>query len=92
MRALVVFYFLTGTTRRVAQAVAAERGADVEEIRCPIYRRGFFGFWPDGYASWSSEIPETLSPSMLHQITTLWWWRACLGMERMHADPRLSDA
>jgi hypothetical protein len=63
MRALVVFYSLTGTTRRVAQALAAELGADLEEIRCPRYRRGFFGFWRAGYASWRSKIPEIVPPT-----------------------------
>jgi len=58
MRALVVFYSLTETTRRVAQALAAELGADIEEIRCPRYRRGFFGFWRAAHASWKSKIPE----------------------------------
>jgi flavodoxin len=56
VRALVLFYSLTGTTRRVAQALAAELGAGLEEIRCPKYR---FGFWQAGYASWRSKIPET---------------------------------
>jgi hypothetical protein len=63
MRALVVFYSLTGTTRRVAQALAAELGADLEEIRCPKYRGGFFGFWRAGYASWRSKIPEIVPPT-----------------------------
>jgi hypothetical protein len=63
MRALVVFYSLTGTTRRVAQALAAELGADLEEIRCPRYHRGFFGFWRAGYASCRSKIPEIVAPT-----------------------------
>jgi hypothetical protein len=57
VRALVVFYSLTGTTRRVAQALAAELRAELEEIRCPRYRPGFFGFWQAGHESWRSKIP-----------------------------------
>jgi hypothetical protein len=62
VRALVVFYSLTGTTRRVAQALAEELGAELEELRCPQYRPGFFGFWLAGYASWRSKIPEIGPP------------------------------
>ena len=62
MRTLVVFYSLTGTTRSVADALAVELGADLEEIRCAKYRRGFFGFWQAGYASWRGKIPE-IGPS-----------------------------
>ena len=49
-------------TRRVARALAAELGAELEEIRCPKYRPGFFGFWQAGYASWRSKIPEIVPP------------------------------
>jgi menaquinone-dependent protoporphyrinogen IX oxidase len=84
MRVLVVFYSLTGTTRRVAQAVAAELGADIEEIRCPNYRPGFFGFWRAGYASWKNKIPE-IAPSKYAAADydlvvvggPVWAWNAC---------------
>ncbi len=47
-RSLVVFYSTTGATRRVGLAVAHALGADVEEIRSPISRSGFFGFMRSG--------------------------------------------
>ena len=88
MRALVVFYSLTGMTRRVAQALAAELGAQVEEIRCPNYRPGFFGFWQAGYASWRSRIPEigprAHNPSDYDLVV--------VGLERLYAGPCLPDA
>jgi hypothetical protein len=55
---LSCFISLTETTRRVAQALAAEPGADLEEVRCPRYHRGFFGFWRAAHASWRSKIPK----------------------------------
>jgi hypothetical protein len=84
MGALVVFYSLTGTTRRVAQALAVELGAHLEEIRCPRYRPGFFGFWRAGYASWKNKIPEiapsTHSASNYELVVVggpVWAWNAC---------------
>jgi hypothetical protein len=84
MRALVVFYSLAGTTRRVAQALAAALGAELEEIRCAEYRSGFFGFWRAGYASWRSKIPEIARPEHdpSHFDVVLiggpvWAWDAC---------------
>ena len=84
MRALVVFYSLTGTTRRVAQALAAALGAEMEEIRCPKDRPGFFGFWRAGHASWRSKIPEIARPERdpSHYDLVLvggpvWAWNAC---------------
>jgi len=84
MRALVVFYSLTGTTGRVARALAAELGADLEKIQCPSYRPGIFGFWRAGYASWRNKIPE-ISPSkfipsdydLLVVGGPVWAWNAC---------------
>ena len=58
MRTLIVFYSLTGTTRRMTEALAAE----LNEIRCPRYHPGVFGFWQAGYASRKSKIPEIEPP------------------------------
>ena len=43
-RILVVFYSRTGTTRRVAYAVAESLGAEIEEIADLKNRTGLFGF------------------------------------------------
>lgn len=43
-RILVAYYSRTGNTRRVAKAIAAELGADLEPIVDRTDRRGFFGY------------------------------------------------
>ena len=84
MRTLVVFYSLTGTTRRVAQALATSLDADLEEIQCSSYRPGFRGFWRAGMASWRSRLPE-VGPSSRRAADydlvvvggPVWAWNAC---------------
>jgi flavodoxin len=50
---LILFYSLSGNTRAVANALAQEFGADIEEIRCNRYSRGFFGLVRAAYDSWT---------------------------------------
>jgi flavodoxin len=57
MKALVVYYSLTGKTRTVATALAGELGADIEEIHCKRYAPGFSGFLRAGYDSWRGNLP-----------------------------------
>lgn len=83
MRTLVVFYSLTGTTHRVAQALAAALEADLEEIHCPEYRRRF-GVLRAGYASWKGKVPKISGPehdSSHYDLVLVggpvWAWNAC---------------
>ncbi len=57
MRALVIYYSLSGTTRAVATALAQVLGADVEEIRCARYSPGIWGALRAGYDSARGKLP-----------------------------------
>lgn len=44
MKTLVVFYSRTGTTKKVAEALASKMGADLEEIKDTVDRSGIKGY------------------------------------------------
>lgn len=48
MKTLIVFYSRTGTTKKVAQAMAEKLGADVEEIFDTVDRSGVVGYLKSG--------------------------------------------
>ena len=48
MKTLVVFYSRTGTTKKVGEALAAKLGADIEEIKDIVNRRGAKGYLLSG--------------------------------------------
>lgn len=49
MRILVVFYSRTGTTRKVAEAIANQLGCEMEEIFDTKKREGFLGYLVSGW-------------------------------------------
>lgn len=48
---LIIYYSLTGTTQRLAEALAAKLDADLVRIECSRYRRGWFTYVRGGYDS-----------------------------------------
>lgn len=44
MKTLVVYYSITGNTRQIAEEVASELGADIEELHDPRIRKGLPGY------------------------------------------------
>lgn len=58
MTTLIVYYSLSGNTRTVALALAEQLGADVEELRCTRYTKGFWGFLRAGGDSWRDRLPS----------------------------------
>jgi len=58
MKTLVVYYSRSGITRQVAEALARELGADLEEIAEPAKRAGVWGFLKSGREAFMKITPE----------------------------------
>mgnify|MGYP002622819972 CR=1 FL=1 len=58
MRYLVVYYSLSGTTRKVAELAAKALGAELFEVRTPWYRRSPMGYLHAGFDSAFGRLPE----------------------------------
>ena len=63
MRALVIYYSLSGNSRAVATALANALGADIEEIRCSRYAPGIWGALKAGYDSVRGKLPPIAPPT-----------------------------
>ncbi len=61
-RILVVFFSRSGTTRKVAQALAHAAGADLEELRESRSRSGLWGYLRSGYESTYRRSSSNLLP------------------------------
>ncbi len=57
MQSHIVFYSRTGTTRLLAEALAARTLADRSEIRCSKYGAGLLGWLSAGRDSWRAVRP-----------------------------------
>ena len=67
MKILVAYYSRTGTTKKVAQALAQKMGAEVEEIKDTVNRNGVKGFLISGRDAMRRKLvklkPLKLNPS-----------------------------
>lgn len=64
MKTAVIWCSRTGTTRRLAKAVAGELRAELAQIRCSLYRRGPLGYLQAGYDSLAGRLPEIDAPDI----------------------------
>lgn len=80
-RILVVYYSRTGTTGKVAQAIASALGADVEEIVDSAERKGLMGFLRSGTEGMLG-MPSAIRPPVRNPVgydlvlvgTPVWAW------------------
>jgi flavodoxin len=63
-KALVVYYSRTGATRRVAEELARQLGADLERIQDVRGRSGIFGFARSGREAIQRHLPEIREPAL----------------------------
>ena len=81
MKILVAFYSRTGTTQKVAMALAEKLGADTEEIRDTIDRSGVKGYLISGRDAMKRRLtqlkPLKFDPSGYDLViigTPIWGW------------------
>ncbi|MFN3232006.1 MAG: flavodoxin family protein [Alphaproteobacteria bacterium] len=64
MKTLIIFYSRTGTTGKVASALAGRLDADLVEIRCDRFRPGPIRYLSAGYHSVKGNLPEIEVPEI----------------------------
>lgn len=62
MNTLIVYYSRTGTTGKLAKALAERLGADVRKIGCKRYRPGGLRYLRAGYDSLRGTLPDIEMP------------------------------
>ena len=81
MKTLVVFYSRTGTTKKVAEAIAQKTGADLEEIKDTVDRNGAMGYLRSGRDAMKKKLtklePLLKNPADYDLVvigTPIWGW------------------
>jgi flavodoxin len=81
VKTLVAFYSRTGTTKKIASAIAEKTGADLEEIRDTVDRSGAMGYLRSGRDSIKKKLtklePLKFEPDQYDSIiigTPIWGW------------------
>lgn len=81
MKILVVYYSRTGTTKKVAEMIAQKLGAEVEEIKDTVDRRGAKGYLISGRDAMKKKLttlqPVAKNPADFDLVITgtpIWGW------------------
>ncbi len=83
MKTLVVYYSRTGVTGTVAQALAGQLRADIEELRDRKSRRGPLGWLAAGKDATLKRLTDIDPPQPRTPPPTTWcWWARRCGPSR----------
>lgn len=81
MKILIAYYSRTGTTKKVAEALAEKIGAEVEEIKDNVDRSGAMGYMASGRDAMKRKVielePAKLNPADFDLVivgTPVWSW------------------
>ena len=81
MKILVVYFSLTGNTKTIADAIASEIPADIEQIKDAVKRTGIFGYLQTGYEAIFKRVipiePSGHNPGQYDLVvigTPVWAW------------------
>jgi flavodoxin len=81
MKILIAFYSRTGTTKKIAEAIASKKGADVEIIIDTVERGGAMGFLRSGRDAMKKKLtklgPLKFEPDQYDLViigTPIWGW------------------
>jgi flavodoxin len=81
MKILIAYYSRTGTTKKIAETLAEKLGADVEEIRDTVDRRGIRGYLTSGRDAMKKNLTKLevlkFSPKEYDLVivgTPIWGW------------------
>jgi flavodoxin len=81
MKILVVYYSRTGTTKKMAEAIASKLGAEIEEIKDTINRSGIKGYAISGRDAMKRKLTKLesikLNPADYDLVivgTPIWAW------------------
>ncbi len=95
MKILVAYYSRTGTTQKVAEAIASKKGAEIEEIKDTVKRSGAKGYLISGRNAMRRKLtqlePVKFNPADYDLVivgTPIWAWNISVPVRTYLAEQK----